>query len=205
MVCARQDHGPSDACMDCAREKYSDLLQSHHSLCGKVAQLDHDKEVLIGQRDQAYAEKDAALLQINTMTDNALVACQAAYKKGLEEAGLQVDELQKELAYSKEVEITGDRLLEESNRLNGELKDALRALVVKVHGVNKGTEYLFVFAANHAMGQYAGPQYGEELIRAGKLVDLGKTEKRVDLAPERPFTAEELQKLKDSPFKGPPA
>lgn len=170
MVCARQDHSPSDACMDCAREKYSDLLQSHHSLCGKVAQLDHDKEVLIGQRDQAYAEKDAAVLQVG--------------------------ELQKELAYSKEVEITGDRLLADAHRLLGEANEAAAKWVETCFTENVEarfkTSYLTGFIGGLARSYRDG-------------LHLRPDEKRVDLAPERPFTAEELQKLKDSPFKGPPA
>jgi hypothetical protein len=39
---------------------------------------------------------------------------------------LQIDELQKELAFSKEVEITGDRLLADANRLYRELVDTVK-------------------------------------------------------------------------------
>lgn len=59
-------------------EKYSDLLQSHSSLCGEIEQLKADKEALIEQRDKAYSEKDAALLQNSEMRD-LLISVNQAY------------------------------------------------------------------------------------------------------------------------------
>lgn len=62
---------------------------------------------------------------------------------------------------------------------NEDLQKALRALVCKVHEVNKGTEYLFAFAQNHALGKYSGPQYGAELREAERLTE-GYAEKPED-------------------------
>jgi hypothetical protein len=58
------------------------------------------------------------------------------------------------------------------------LRTALRNLVLKVHEINKATEYLFVNAWNHHM-EYKGPQYGEELREAERLVGLSKPGSKV--------------------------